>query len=189
MNKIFLLILFIVVKSLYVPLNKRKSTYYWKSRMDDKIMFIPIFVVPYIGYFLFIIISIIGLWNSVFIYDFIISYIIAYLIAELFWYFFPNGVKRPAITKGGMLKRIIAFIYLHDGDTNGFPSGHVFGTLICCYYFSSAFPSLAIGTWVFGSLIIASTVLIKQHYLVDILGGFFVFISSLYLGGLLIQYV
>lgn len=186
MNKIFLLILFIVVKSLYVPLNKRKSTYYWKSKLDDKIWFMPIFVVPYVGYFLFIIVSIVGLWNSVHIDNFLISYIIAYLIAELFWYFFPNGVKRPMITGGGHLKKIVAFIYLHDGDTNGFPSGHVFGTLICSYYFSLAFPSMAVGTWIFGSLIIASTVLIKQHYLVDILGGFFVFIASLYLGSLFI---
>ncbi len=110
MTKILLLAVFLAVKSLYIPLNKRKSKYYWKIGLDDNIPFLPVFIVPYLGYFAWIIYSIFLLWNTEYLNKFFISYIISYLIAEVFWYFFPNGVKRPAVKGKGFFKKITSFI-------------------------------------------------------------------------------
>ena len=92
MSKILLLIIFLLAKSIYLPLNKRKSKYYWKIKFDDSIPFIPIFIIPYLGYLFYILATIILLWNTKYINNFFIIYIIFYILAGLFWYFVPNGV-------------------------------------------------------------------------------------------------
>lgn len=185
MNKIFLLILFLLVKSVYLPLNKRKSKYYWKIKIiDDKIPLIPVFIIPYIGYFIYIITTIVLLWNSSVINTFFITYIISYIIAGFFWYFIPNGVKRPVIKGKDIFSKLIALIYKYDDDTNGFPSAHIFATLICSYFLLLVFPQQIILITTITLLISSSTVFVKQHYVLDLVGGIIFFLLSIALGGL-----
>ena len=180
MDKFYFLALFLFVKSIYIPLNKRKSKYYWKIQFDDHIPFIPIFIIPYVGYFLYIIATIFLLWNTKYIYVFFVSYIISYVLAGLFWYFFPNGVKRPNIQGKNIFRKSILLIYKHDGDSNGFPSAHIFATLICSYYLLLAFPTFSITISIICLLISISTVFVKQHYVLDILGGLMTFLLSIF---------
>src|SRR3989344_7968848 len=109
MDKTLMLIIFLLVKSIYLPLNKRKSKYYWKIKFDDSIPFIPIFIVPYIGYFFYIIATIVYLWNTKYINIFFVTYIISYILAGLFWYFIPNGVTRPKLSGGNIFHKLTAF--------------------------------------------------------------------------------
>jgi len=184
MDKSWMLLIFLIVKSVYLPLNKRKSKYYWKIKFDDKIPFIPIFVIPYVGYFFYVIATIIYLWNTMYVNSFFITYIISYLFAGLFWYFIPNGVKRPKIEKKDIFNRLTKFIYKYDDDTNGFPSAHIFATLICSYFLFLAFPEQLISILAVTILISLSTVFVKQHYVLDILGGILNFGLSLMISGL-----
>lgn len=184
MSKTLLLIIFLLVKSIYLPLNKRRSKYYWKIKFDDSIPFIPIFIIPYIGYFFFIITTIVLLWDTEHINNFFIIYIISYILAGLFWYLVPNGVKRPVINKKDIFSRLTAFIYKYDDDTNGFPSAHVLASLICSYFLSLAFPEYLILIWLINFFICISTVFVKQHYILDILGGIITFWLSIVIGGL-----
>jgi membrane-associated phospholipid phosphatase len=178
LNKFYLLAIFLIVKSIYLPLNKRKSKYYWKIALDDKIPFLPLFIVPYFGYFLLIAFTIVSLWNTAYIYRFLITYIISYVLAGIFWYLFPNGVKRPMLANNTILNKVLIHLYKHDNDTNGFPSAHVFATLICWYFLVQIFPAYSLLVGLIGACIIASTVFIKQHYILDILGGIGVFFLS-----------
>lgn len=171
-----------VVKSLYLPLNRRKSRYYWKLKIDDRIPLVPIFIIPYVGYFLLIIWTVIVLWKTQYIDRFLISYIVSYVLAGIFWYVFPNGVARPKITKEDVFSRLTKLIYKYDDDTNGFPSAHVFSTMICSYFLSIVFPGNEVLIWGTALLIIASTVLVKQHYIIDIFGGVLVFALSIAIG-------
>lgn len=178
MTKLLYLIVFLVVKSIYLPLNKRKSRYYWKLRIDDFIPFVPIFIVPYVSYFAYVVLTIVALWNTSYVYEFFTSYIISYLVAGAFWYLIPNGVKRPKIVGKDIFSKLTAYIYSHDDDTNGFPSAHVFATLICSYFLFLSFPIFLPFILFMAITIIASTVLVKQHYAIDILGGIIVFLIS-----------
>jgi len=185
MNKIFLLILFLLVKSVYLPLNKRKSKYYWKIKIiDDKIPLIPIFIIPYLGYFIYIITTIILLWNSSIINTFFITYIISYIVAGFFWYFIPNGVKRPIVKREDIFSKLITLIYKYDDDTNGFPSAHIFAALMCSYFLFLIFPQQIILITSITLLISSSTVFVKQHYVLDIVGGIITFWLSIMIGGL-----
>lgn len=178
MAKFIYLALFLVVKSIYLPLNKRKSRYYWKLRIDDFIPFVPIFIVPYVSYFAYIVLTIVALWETPYVYEFFTSYIISYLVAGAFWFLIPNGVKRPKIVGKDIFSKLTAYIYSHDDDTNGFPSAHVFATLICSYFLFLSFPTFLPFILFMAIAIIASTVLVKQHYAIDILGGIIVFLVS-----------
>ncbi len=182
MTKLTLLFIFLAIKSIYIPLNRRKSKYYWKLPIDDKVPLVPVFIIPYIGYFFLIFGSVILLWETPQINPFLVSYIVSYILAGIFWYILPNGVARPKITGKDIFSRLTKFIYKYDDDTNGFPSAHVFSTLICCYFLSLFFPSLYILIWGLASLIIISTLLVKQHYVIDILGGIILFALSVAIG-------
>ena len=115
---------------------------------------------------------------------FFITYIISYVLAGLFWYFIPNGVKRPKILKTDIFSRLTAYIYRFDNDTSGFPSAHVFVTLICSHFLFLGFPQQSVLIWSINFLICISTVFVKQHYVLDILGGIIFFLISITIGGL-----
>ena len=88
----------------------------------------------------------------------------------------PSGQElRPAEVPGSDLTaRLLRFIYAADTNTNVFPSMHVVGTLaavIGIFDSRSAPRGVQWGVAALGVLINASTVLIKQHSVLDILGG------------------
>ena len=88
----------------------------------------------------------------------------------------PSGQElRPAEVSGSDLTaRLLRFIYAADTNTNVFPSMHVVGTLaavIGIFDSRSAPRGVQWGVAALGVLINASTVLIKQHSVLDILGG------------------
>jgi membrane-associated phospholipid phosphatase len=183
--KIITLALLLAFKSLYWKTNERKSKYYWELPIDKKIPLIPIFIIPYLFYFIYTAIAIVALWSTKWLYPFFIATFIAYVIALLFWYFVPNGVKRPVIKENGFFHRALRHMYTKDGDTNGFPSAHVFVALICMHYLILAYPANAFIIALGGILICASTVFTKQHYIIDVPGGAIVYIASVYLSQML----
>lgn len=154
----------------YFLTNKKPFKYSFQTNLDRKIKAVPLFVIPYVLFFPLIIFTYLYLENN-FKNDFAISLIIGNLMATIFWHLLPNGVVREVLPSQSYLARLINFIYRHDGDTNGFPSGHVFVSLLCSYYLSLTTPSLDLLFYLIGASISISTVLTKQHYLLDILGG------------------
>ena len=88
----------------------------------------------------------------------------------------PSGQNlRPAEVPGNDLTAwMVRAIYAADTNTNVFPSMHVVGTLaavIGIFDSRSAPRGVQWGVAALGVLINASTVLIKQHSVLDILGG------------------
>lgn len=176
--KLLLLLILIPLKSLYIPLNKRKSRYYWKLPIDDKIPLIPIFIVPYLLHHIGVILTGILLWESKYISSFLLSLIISYIIAVIFWFFVPNGVHRPLIPHNSFFTSLIRKLYTYDGDTNGFPSAHIFVTLLCGHYLSLGFPHFIPYIWAAISTVVLSVLFTKQHYIIDIAGGIAVYVIS-----------
>lgn len=182
--KLILLAILLPLKSLYLVCNKRPSKYYWKLPIDDHIPLIPIFIIPYLLHHPGIILTGAVLWNTHLIIPFLLSLIISYSIAILFWYFVPNGVRRPPYPENSLFTPLIKKLYLHDEDTNGFPSAHIFVTLLCGHYFSLGYPQLAPFIWTSIGAVVASVLFTKQHYIIDIAGGVIVYALSLYLAGI-----
>ena len=154
----------------YLLTNKRAYRYVWHSQLDDKVPLVPIFILPYLSLFPYIALSYL-LLQSPHLTSFATTILVCNILANIFWYFWPNGVPRLAVKNDSWSHRVINRLYKTDNDTNGFPSGHVFLSVICSYYLSLQYAALTPLFMVLGGSIVISTVLVKQHYLVDILGG------------------
>ena len=96
----------------------------------------------------------------------------AFLLMQLFALFafvvFPSRIVRPSEIPVGLTGDLVRWVYTMDPGWNLLPSLHVGGSalvaLLHWQYQRSRFPFAA----AIAALISASTVLIKQHYLVDI---------------------
>ena len=174
MQTFFIFLIFLASLYIYIPLNKRRSKFYWQSSIDRKIPLIPIFVYPYYFYLFYLPFAVFFVFlvsKSLFV-RFLLAYITANSAAAVFWYFFPNGIKRPRIRRGGFYFSLVRDLYYHDKyDTNAFPSNHVYGSIISSYYLTLALPPLSLVFVTIGFLITISTILVKQHHILDLVGG------------------
>lgn len=183
-NKHFYLLLLLL--PLLVWFNYLELTivpeYYIYSHLDDRIPFVKEFVVPYIIWFVYIAYAIIytGL-NCRREYCKLLIFLgagmaIAYTICTIF----PNGQNlRPVITQDDPFSMIVKYIYATDTSTNVWPSVHVINSIAAntALQHTEKFSRGKIRRYVshiLTILICASTVLIKQHSILDVAGGIMV---------------
>ena len=182
---LLLLLYFPIYLLAFFVLERNIKTGYWISYfpvLDDRIPFLPYFVIPYYLWYPFIFIP--GFYFmfrdiptfKLYMYNVILGYSFALLICALF----PNGQNlRPAEFPANTLyTRMIWAIYSADTNTNVLPSMHVIGTLavVSAVMHSPNTKNLLIRTSsiVLAVLICASTVFIKQHSILDIFAGILV---------------
>jgi len=176
---IVLLLLFYV----YFPLNNlREPIHSLELTVDDHIPVVPAFVFPYLSLYLLLVIS---LWRflkaetKVFSilalaigFDLVISYLV--------FLFYQSQVERPVIAGSDISSSILREVYSSDKPFNAFPSLHTsLSTLLVPLWGrvgSRIQPIIAL--W--AVFIIASTLLTKQHYIADVLGGIAVALVSYY---------
>ena len=153
--------------------------------LDEKIPIIPIFVFPYLSFHIL----------AAFIVPYIsyrvagikaflvngISIIISQLVLDIAYAFFQTEVPRPKISDASELNWILVHvIWGNDRPLNGFPSNHVTWSIISIIALwrlrlKLKKTSIILITWFL--LIIPATVLLGQHFLIDIYGGILVAFS------------
>jgi membrane-associated phospholipid phosphatase len=146
------------------------------SSIDDRIPFVPWFVIPYVAWMFVLYLAFIymGLTNRSLYWRTMIAYNAAVTVSNIIFILFPTYMPRPEITGDDLFQKLVLFIYSNDQPVNCFPSIHclttylLFITMIRGQLFSVG-PRLLISVFLWS--IIASTVLIKQHALVDVIGG------------------
>ena len=182
---ILLLLYFPIYLLAFFLLERNITTGYWVSYfpvLDDRIPFMPCFVIPYYLWYPFIFIP--GLYFmlhdiptfKLYMYNVILGYSLALLICALF----PNGqnLRPTSFPADTLYTRMIRAIYIADTNTNVLPSMHVIGTLavVSAVMHSPNTKNLLIraSSIVLAVLICASTVFIKQHSILDIFAGILV---------------
>ena len=164
----------------FVLTNKYKlSLHSTQTVIDNFIPLIPIFSLPYILYIplllgtLLLWILKLGKLETLFLNRFIL----AQLIAIGFFVFYPTQMIRIDIVGSGISNSLVKFIYSTDQPYNLFPSTHVLHTCIIMQYWImvSKRKTVKFVLFVITFLICVSTVLIKQHYAIDIIGGLAIF--------------
>lgn len=181
-HKYLFLLLYIPVYLLWFSVLEHViTTDYWVSYLplDDRIPFLPGFVYAYGAWYLFLLIP--GLYmlfrDTVAFQRYLWFFIIGFTICLLVCTVFPNGQNlRPQNLTGDSLSlRLILELYRTDTNTNVFPSMHIVGTVAVFYgvYHSKTLrhPRWMIPIAVLALLICASTVLIKQHSILDLFAG------------------
>ena len=103
--------------------------------------------------------------------------IISKLICMALFILVPTTMVRAEIASGDVFSRITGFLYAIDAPDNLFPSIHCMDSWTC---FRGAQRMERVGKWymrfslAFTLLVFASTVLIKQHVIVDVFAGILV---------------
>ena len=164
------------------------ATHYNLSVGIDKVIpFCPIFIIFYVGAYI--------QWVHGYIYhckqskelcnQIAASDLIAKAICFLCFIILPTTIVRPEITGTSIFDKCVKLIYSADLPVNLFPSVHCLESWICfrgalkmklsvCegYGLKDAIRDpYIIFQFIFTLLVFASTVFIKQHFFVDIIGG------------------
>ncbi|MGI6112922.1 MAG: phosphatidic acid phosphatase [Mahellales bacterium] len=174
------LLVFVAVFIMYrfcESLNKPR--YYIESSLDSHIPFIKGFIVPYLLWFVYIGFGFIylGLKSKGDYYRLFIMMVPGLVICYLIYFFFPNGQNlRPVVTDDDIFSLLIRFIHRVDSPDNVCPSIHVFKSIVIHGGLVNSRPlrgnALAVAaSWVTMVSICASTVLIKQHSILDVIWG------------------
>jgi membrane-associated phospholipid phosphatase len=161
------------VNQLYVYLNHGPAVLNLKTPLDEMLPVVPIFVIPYdslqpIIYFTLIVLL---LTRTRIFQSASLALLIAWLVSYGFYFFLQTEVLRPALTGSDLLTRMIQDVYASDNPYNDFPSLHTsLSSIIAIHWFRvDRRLGLVIAVWT--ALIVTSTVLIKQHYLADVISG------------------
>lgn len=102
-------------------------------------------------------------------------FLTAELICLTFFLFLPTYVPRPELEVDGLASWMLSMIYSMDEPTNCFPSMHclltylVFRQSLCC---DNVKPWLKVFAGIVTVLVCLSTVFVKQHVVLDVIGGF-----------------
>lgn len=148
-------------------------------KLDDMIPFCEYFIIPYLLWFAYV--------PAVMIYEFFTSkkewyYASAYLfigmsICLLICTVWHNGQDlRISVDNDNIFMSAVKMIYTADTNTNVFPSIHVFNSIgvfiiLCKSENMKGKKKIKISAFVLTVLIILSTVFLKQHSVVDVIGG------------------
>jgi membrane-associated phospholipid phosphatase len=146
------------------------------SYLDNKIPVIPIFVVVYFGCYLFWIFNyiLISRISKEQCYRLAIADLTGKLICAIIYIAYPTTNIRPDIASSGIFVDMLKFLYSIDAANNLFPSIHVLVSWNC---FIGIRSSKDIPSWyryfsLFTAIMICiSTLVTKQHVLIDVFGG------------------
>lgn len=179
-NKITCGFILIAMFLIYPILNQRgENAHIIKFAIDDTIPFVPIFSIPYILYIPFLIITLIYFVGFTNLYRSIsIAFIFCLLIAYLTYFFYQTYILRPEIINIDVFSKLVLYIYSKDHPYNCFPSLHNALSILSFFYWVQVLPKFKWIIGIFVLLIILSTLLIKQHYIPDVISGVLLAIIS-----------
>lgn len=191
--KVLLIIIgLVLLESVFYLLSK--STPFAVSNVtlniDNKIPFIKSFVYFYfLWYFMLLIVPyMLYLFNKNNFYKYASICILSIIISSLIFFFFPTTMLRPTVTGHGLSIFLIKSIYYVDTPVlNCFPSMHVTLCLLFMYttFITKEFnKKTQVLIYLLSTLIIMSTIFIKQHVILDIIGAVVVIIISIILSNL-----
>ncbi|MDO5403728.1 MAG: phosphatase PAP2 family protein [Eubacteriales bacterium] len=149
-------------------------------QLDNAVPFCEYFIIPYILWFFYIAAScvymVIKSSNSEFL-RFALSLIVGMSLALTICMLYPNGITlRPDSIPDNFFGRIVAGLYATDTSTNVFPSIHVYNSLAVhialnkCEALKKHYV-IRYSSLILCILICLSTVFLKQHSIIDAVGG------------------
>lgn len=160
----------------------------WETHIDRALPFVAPFVLFYVFAFV--------QWGVSYIfiardsrelcYRFAIGNICAKIICLFFFLLFPTTLIRPEITGTDLCSRLVQLIYTIDAPVNLFPSIHCLESWACiraAFLLKSSNRTYKVITILMSLGVFASTLLIKQHVIVDVFGGILVFEAGFRIAG------
>ena len=144
--------------------------------LDTKIPLIPAFILVYFGCYIFWGINylLVSLREEEIKYRFFTADLYARIICFLFFVFYPTTNVRPELVGNGIFVQGMRFLYQIDEPVNLFPSIHCMASWFCCIGIRG---DKKVPVWykivsvMIAVLVFISTLVTKQHVIVDVIGG------------------
>jgi membrane-associated phospholipid phosphatase len=164
----------------YDWLNHGPYRLFLRSPIDQALPVVPVFVVPYdsLQPVIYGSLVIFLLFRARVFQSAVLSMVATFLISYVFFAFLQTYVERPLLTGDDAFTRWIRDVYAGDNPYNDFPSLHVSTSAIIAIHWwrFGGRPGAVAAVW--AGLVAMSTVLVKQHYVVDIAGGLILAFST-----------
>lgn len=183
---LLMLLIIPVLGGIYTVLNKYPGpSVNITMEIDRYIPFIPVFVIPYIIWYAFILGYLVYfcMKDTKVYFHTLITITIGELICFVIYIFFQTTVPRPMLSGNDLITQLVQFIYTNDEPYNCFPSIHVLTTYVIMLASIHIKGKHLVNTLILqgmGTLIILSTLFIKQHVLWDVIASI-VMTSIIYL--------
>jgi membrane-associated phospholipid phosphatase len=158
---------------IYDSLNHGPNRVFLETPLDRALPVVPIFAIPYVSLIPYIGVSLlVFLFFRVRVYrSAALTMIIVWFISYAFYFFLQSYIARPHITGTDPFSGMIRSIYASDQPYNDFPSLHTSLSTIIAIHWWRFDRRIGVPAAIWTALIVASTVLVKQHYLADVGGG------------------
>jgi membrane-associated phospholipid phosphatase len=148
--------------------------------IDGYIPFWPTFAYAYYLYYLWVLLIVPAVARRHQFYHAVAAVCLVQGISMAAYVLFPSHMVQPAVTGHALHDDLVRAMFRADKGFNVMPSLHVgHSTLVAAFYAAYRpkwFPIIATGTF----LIILSTVLIKQHYFIDLPAGFALAVAAFF---------
>jgi membrane-associated phospholipid phosphatase len=158
---------------IYALLNHGPNVVFLRTPIDDLIPVVPAFVIPYVSLepFIYATLVLFLLFRTRFFHSAALTLIAAWFVSYAFYFFLQSYIDRPVLTGTDTLTQMIRDVYAGDNAYNDFPSLHTSLSTILALHWWRVDRRIGVPVAIWVALIVASTVLVKQHYLADVIGG------------------
>lgn len=161
------------ISGIYATLNHGPAVLNLRTPLDAALPVVPVFVIPYdsLEPLVYATLIIFLIFRTRVFQSACLALISAWLVSYAFYFFLQTEVIRPVLTGTDLLSRMIRDVYAGDNPFNDFPSLHTSLSTILAIHWFHIDRRLGIILAIWTALIVASTVLIKQHYVADVASG------------------
>ena len=175
-NAIFSLLLVVGVyltNQIYALLNHGPAVINLHTALDSAIPVVPVFVIPYdsLQPYIYATLILFLLFRTKYFQSACLAMITVLFISYGFYYFLQSEVIRPVLTGTDTFSKMVMNVYAGDNPFNDFPSLHTSLSTILAIHWVKVNKPLGIVLSIWTALIVASTLLIKQHYIADMIFG------------------
>ena len=146
------------------------------GRLDELVPFLPPFIIVYFGCYVFWVVNylIIAVQEKEHRYRFFTADLYSRLICFVCFVLIPTTNTRPELSGSGFWVEAVRFLYRVDKPVNLFPSIHCMASWFCCIGLRGR---TGVPKWykmvsvVITVLVFISTLALRQHVLIDVIGG------------------
>lgn len=181
-KRLLIFFVFYMAGFLYIE-NRNVNPHIIHTGLDDRIPFCAYFVIPYLLWFLFVMLTVAHFSfckkDRTEYYQLertLCAGAVTFLAVSLAY---PNGHElRPELSGNGICEKLVWLIYKLDTPTNILPSLHVYYSVACCIAilktkFGTQGKGVKFATVILTVLIILSTMFLKQHSVMDVVMALF----------------
>ncbi|WP_019850131.1 phosphatase PAP2 family protein [Desulfitobacterium sp. PCE1] len=156
--------------------NADRGAYSLVTDLDHAIPFSKVFIVPYIIWYFFIFGTLVYFCfkDKKVYYRTLLALDLGLLVCYGIYFLFQTQVPRPELVGHDVLTKLVALIYSNDQPYNAFPSIHVLLSFLMIKginkYQGKNYLNISL-VYLNAVLIILSTLFVKQHVILDVLGA------------------